>query len=59
MEGLGKIAIKDKNKGSFTKYCKNSGFNGVTKACISKGKASKNPKTRKKATFADNASKWH
>ena len=45
------IHIKEKNKGSFTKWC---GGN-VTDACIRKGKNSSNPKIRKKATFADNA----
>lgn len=45
------IHIKEKNKGSFTKWC---GGN-VTDECIRKGKNSPNPKIRKKATFADNA----
>jgi hypothetical protein len=45
------IHIKEKNKGSFTRWC---GGN-VTEECIHKGKASSNPKIRKKATFADNA----
>lgn len=46
-----KIHIKEKNKGSFTKWC---GGN-VTNECIQRGKNSSNPKIRKKATFADNA----
>ena len=50
----GEIKIKEKNKGSFTKYC---GGN-VTSECIRKGKNSPNPKIRKKATFAANARKW-
>jgi hypothetical protein len=45
------IHIKEKNKGSFTRWC---GGN-VTEECIRKGKNSSNPKIRKKATFADNA----
>ena len=49
-----KIHIKEKNKGSFTRYC---GGN-VTEECIRKGKASPNPATRKKATFAANVRKW-
>lgn len=49
-----KIKIKEKNKGSFTKYC---GGN-VTSECIRKGKNSPNPKIRKKAIFADNSRKW-
>lgn len=50
-----KIKIKKKkNKGLFTKYC---GGN-VTAECIAKGKRSKDPKIRKRATFADNARKW-
>lgn len=50
-----KIKIKEKNKGSFTKYC---GGN-VTNECIQRGKNSPNPKIRKKATFAANARKWN
>ena len=45
------IHIKEKNKGTFTKWC---GGN-VTEECIRRGKNSPNPKIRKKATFADNA----
>lgn len=45
------IYIKKKNRGSFTRWC---GGN-VTEECIRRGKASSNPKIRKKATFADNA----
>ena len=44
------IHIKKKNRGSFTRWC---GGN-VTEECIRRGKASSNPKIRKKATFADN-----
>lgn len=50
----GSINIKEKNKGSFTKYCKGK----VTEECIRKGKNSPNPKIRKKATFAANVRKW-
>lgn len=46
-----KIHIKEKNKGSFTRWC---GGN-VTEECIRKGKNSSNPTIRKKAIFADNA----
>lgn len=49
-----KIHIKEKNKGSFTRYC---GGN-VTEECIRKGKASPNPAIRKKANFASNSRKW-
>jgi len=42
------IHIKEKNKGSFTRWC---GGN-VTEECIRRGKNSSNPKIRKKATFA-------
>lgn len=52
--GKSGIHIKEKTKGSFTKYC---GGN-VTDACIQKGKNSPNPAIRKKATFAANARKW-
>jgi hypothetical protein len=53
------IEIDGKNKGKFTDYCKGLGFAGVTEQCIAKGKASKNSKTRKRATFAGNAKKWN
>lgn len=49
-----KIHIKESNKGLFTEYCGGE----VTKKCIEKGKKSKNPIVRKRATFADNARKW-
>ncbi len=52
------IKIKESKKGSFTKYCKSKGHKGVTEKCISEGKKSKNPTTRKKATFAKNARSW-
>ena len=53
------IHIKSENRGTFTRYCKGLGFNGVTRACIAKGKKSKNPTTRKRAVFAENAKyKW-
>jgi len=50
--GPKKIVINSKNKGKFTSYCKKQGYKGVTKACISKGCKSKNPKTKKRACFA-------
>ena len=50
----GKIHIKKKNRGSFTRWCGGE----VTEDCIRRGKNSNNPKIRKKATFADNARKW-
>ena len=43
---------KDLKKGAFTAWCKSQGFGGVTAACIAKGKKSKNPTTRKRATLA-------
>ena len=49
-----KIHIKESQKGSFTRYC---GGN-VTSECIARGKASPDPRIRKKAIFADNARKW-
>lgn len=51
----GKIYIKPKNRGSFTKYCGGK----VTQSCIDKAKKSNNPKIRKKAVFAENARKWN
>lgn len=50
----GGIHIKKKNRGSFTRWCNGK----VTAECIARGKRSKNPKIRKKATFAANARKW-
>ncbi len=52
------IHIKAKNKGKFTAWCKAQGFGGVTSACIAKGKKSKNPAIRKRATFAGSARSW-
>jgi len=50
-----KIYIDPKNKGTFTAWCKRQGYGGVTEKCIQKGKRSKNPTTRKRATFAYNS----
>lgn len=49
----GSIHIKKKNRGKFTEYCGGK----VTEECIAKGKKSKDPKIRKRATFAANARK--
>ena len=47
-------------KGAFTQFCKRKGFKGVTKQCIQIGKKSKNPLTRKRATFAETLKyKWN
>ena len=48
------IHIKKKNRGKFTEYCGGK----VTDECISRAKKSKNPKLRKRATFAQNARGW-
>lgn len=48
------IHIKKQNKGKFSEYCGGK----VTQECIAKGKNSKDPKIRKRATFAANARKW-
>ena len=48
------IKIKKSNKGKFTEYCNGK----VTQECIKKGKQSKDPAVRKRATFADNVRKW-
>lgn len=48
------IHIKKKNRGKFTDYCNGK----VTSECIARGKKSKNPLTRKRATFAANARRW-
>lgn len=48
------IHIKKKNRGKFTEYCGGK----VTDECIRRGKNSKDPKIRKRATFAANSRKW-
>lgn len=48
------IHIKKKNRGKFTEYCGGE----VTDECINRAKKSKNPKLRKRATFAANARRW-
>jgi hypothetical protein len=53
----GTIQIKPENRGKFTAWCKQKGFNGVTKECIKQGKSSSSAITRKRATFADNFAK--
>lgn len=54
------IKIDPSNEGKFTEFCRRHGYKGVTKACIEEGKRSKNPKTRKRAVFAENAKyKWN
>ena len=47
-----------KKEGSFTSWCKSQGFGGVTSACISKGKASKNITTRRRAMLAEKFRKF-
>lgn len=54
LKGGSGIHIKKKNRGKFTEYCGGE----VTDECIQKAKKSKNPKLRKRATFAANARKW-
>lgn len=51
----GDIHIKKANRGKFTEYCGGK----VTSECIARGKHSSSPAVRKRATFADNARKWH
>ena len=48
------IHIKKKNRGKFTEYCNGK----VTAECIARGKRSKNPLTRRRATFAANSRAW-
>jgi len=54
-----KIKIRPENRGKFTDTCKNWGYNGVTNECIARGKRSKSPATKKRATFAGNARRWN
>ena len=51
----GGIYIKKQNRGKFTEYCGGK----VTDECIQRGKNSKDPKIRKRATFAANVRKWN
>lgn len=51
----GSINLDPKNKGTFTKFCKSKGHEGVTGECIEEGLASRNTKTRQRAQFAKNA----
>ena len=48
------IHIKKKNRGKFREYCGGE----VTNECIQRAKNSKNPKLRKRATFAANSRRW-
>lgn len=50
----GGIHIKKENRGKFTDYCGGK----VTDECIQRGKNSKDPKIRKRATFAQNSRRW-
>ena len=50
-----KIYIKPENRGKFTEYCGGK----VTSECIARGKRSKDPAVRKRATFAQNSRKWN
>lgn len=52
------IELDPKKKGTFTKFCKSRGHEGVTEECIREGLASKNPLTVKRANFARNARGW-
>lgn len=54
LKGGSGIHIKKKNRGKFTEYCGGE----VTDKCIQKAKKSKNPKLRKRATFAQNSRSW-
>ena len=53
-----KIEIKKKNKGKFTKWCKDHGHKSVTSACEEEGLASKYGSVRKMAQFSKNAKGW-
>lgn len=56
---MSSIKIDPSNEGKFTEFCKRHGYKGVTQKCIEEGKRSKNPVTRKRAVFAENARKWN
>jgi len=52
------IYIKPSKRGTFTKWCNQHGFNGVTTECINAGKKA-SPAIQAKARFAQNARKWN
>lgn len=52
------IRIKKKNQGKLRKSTKTKKGNKIPVSKLQKLKKSKNPKTRKRATFALNARKW-
>jgi len=52
------IKIKKENKGKFNKYCKDKGYNSVTRACEEEGLASKLAGVRKMAQFSKNSRSW-
>lgn len=49
---------KTMKKGAFRAWCKKQGHSKVTKECIAKGKRSKNPTTRRRATLAATFAKY-
>lgn len=51
------IYIKPSKRGTFTRWCKEHGYGGVTSECISAAKG-KGGAIAKKGTFAANAHKW-
>jgi oligoendopeptidase F len=53
-----KIHIKKSNRGKLRKTTKTKKGNKIPVSKLQKMKKSKNPKTRKRATFALNARKW-
>lgn len=52
MEKMEPLGLDPTKKGTFTRFCKAKGHEGVTKGCIKEGLGSINPKTRKRANFA-------
>lgn len=52
------IHIKKKNRGKLRRTTKTKKGNNIPVSKLRKLKKSKNPKTRKRATFALNARKW-
>lgn len=56
MQRANKRMERKGTKGSFTRWCKKQGYNGVTEACIKKG-LKQGGKIAKKAQFAKAARK--
>ena len=53
------IHIKKENKGKFTQWCKDHGYEGPNASCEEEGLAAKSAGVRKMANFSRNSKKWN